>query len=89
MRYCRWFLQFVRNGVDILENLFVSDEAWFHLSGYVNSQNSRFGSSEVVAISNISQETLKKVVRNKLTRVNTCYAENGGHFQHLTYCKIL
>jgi hypothetical protein len=25
---------------------FFSDEAWFHLSGYVNSQNSRFWSSE-------------------------------------------
>jgi hypothetical protein len=25
---------------------FFSDEAWFHLSGYVNSQNSRFRSSE-------------------------------------------
>jgi hypothetical protein len=36
-----------------------------------------------VALSNISQETLKKVVRNMVTRVNTCYAENGGHFQHL------
>jgi hypothetical protein len=36
-----------------------------------------------VAISNISQETLKKVVRNMVTRMNTCYAENGGHFQHL------
>jgi hypothetical protein len=33
-----------------------------------------------VAISNISQETSKKVVR---MRVNTCYAENGGHFKHL------
>jgi hypothetical protein len=38
-----------------------------------------------VAISNISQETLKKVVRNMVTRVNTCYAQNGGHFQHLLY----
>jgi hypothetical protein len=36
-----------------------------------------------VAISNISQETLKKVVRNMVTRVNTCYAENTGHFQRL------
>jgi hypothetical protein len=36
-----------------------------------------------VAISNISQETLKKVMRNMVTRVNTCYAENGGHFQNL------
>jgi hypothetical protein len=36
-----------------------------------------------VAVLNISQETLKKVVRNMVTRVNTCYAENGSHFQHL------
>jgi hypothetical protein len=36
-----------------------------------------------VAISNISQETLKKVVWNMVTRVNTCYGENGSHFQHL------
>jgi hypothetical protein len=36
-----------------------------------------------VAISNISQETLKKVVPNMATRVSVCYAENDGHFQHL------
>jgi hypothetical protein len=48
----------------------------------LNSQNSRFLSSEV-AISNISQETLKKVVRNMVTRENTCYAKNGCHFQLL------
>jgi predicted transcriptional regulator len=40
-----------------------------------------------VAISNISQDTLKKVVRNMVTRVNTCYAENGGLFN--IYSKIL
>jgi hypothetical protein len=28
------------------ECLFFPDEAWFHLNGYVNSQNSRFWSSE-------------------------------------------
>jgi hypothetical protein len=36
-----------------------------------------------VAISSVSQIYLKKVVRNMGTRLNTCYAENGGHFQHL------
>jgi hypothetical protein len=36
-----------------------------------------------VTILNISQETLKKVVRNMVTCVNTWYAENGGHFQNL------
>jgi hypothetical protein len=46
MRYCRWFRQFVRNGVDILKNVFFSNEAWFHLCGLVNSQYSRFWSIE-------------------------------------------
>jgi hypothetical protein len=46
MRYCRWFRQFVGNGVDILQNVSFSNEAWFLLSGYVNSQNSRFWSSD-------------------------------------------
>jgi hypothetical protein len=36
-----------------------------------------------VAISNISRETLKKVVRNMVTRVDRCDAENGGNFHHL------
>jgi hypothetical protein len=36
----------VQNGIGILENVFFPDEAWFHLSGYENSQNSRFWSSE-------------------------------------------
>jgi hypothetical protein len=51
MGYCRWFRQFVRNGVDILENVFFFHEAWFHLSGYVNSQNSRFWGSEIPHLS--------------------------------------
>jgi hypothetical protein len=46
MCYCRWFQQFFWNGVDILQNVFFPNEAWFHLSGYVNSQNSRFWSNE-------------------------------------------
>jgi hypothetical protein len=38
------------------------------------------------AISNIppppKKKTLKKVVRNMVTNVDTCLSENGGHFQH-------
>jgi hypothetical protein len=33
------------NGEDILDVTFFTDEAWFHLSGYVNSQNSRVWSA--------------------------------------------
>jgi hypothetical protein len=42
----RWFTHFIRGGIDILDKVLCSDEAWFHLSGYVNSQNSRKLSAE-------------------------------------------
>jgi hypothetical protein len=42
-----------------------------------------FKQNTEVAISNISQETSKKVVRKMVIRVNTSYAENGDHFQRL------
>jgi hypothetical protein len=28
------------------ETIFMTDEAWFHLSGYVNSENSRYWATE-------------------------------------------
>jgi hypothetical protein len=34
------------NTVDILDITFFTDEAWFNLSGYINTQNSRLWSSE-------------------------------------------
>jgi hypothetical protein len=46
MNYCNWLLQFVRNGKKSMDNLYFSDEAWFHLDGYVNSQNSRIWSTD-------------------------------------------
>jgi uncharacterized protein YkuJ len=40
--YCKWSLHFLeREGEDILDVTFFTDEAYFHLSGYINSQNSR------------------------------------------------
>jgi len=40
--YCKWLLDFLdRDGEDILDVTFFTDEAYFHLSGYINSQNSR------------------------------------------------
>jgi hypothetical protein len=39
--YFKWFLDFLdREGEDILDVTFFRDEAYFHLSGYINSQNS-------------------------------------------------
>jgi hypothetical protein len=33
--------------VDILDVTFFTDETWFHLSGYVNTQNTQLWSSEI------------------------------------------
>jgi hypothetical protein len=44
--YCRWFQTFIEENPGILDYTWFSDEAWFHLSGYVNSQNTRLWGSE-------------------------------------------
>jgi hypothetical protein len=42
MMYCRWFRTFIDENPGILVYTLFSD-AWFHLSGYVNSQNTFVG----------------------------------------------
>ena len=44
--YCRWFQTLLKENPGILDYTWFSDEAWFYLSGYVNSQNSRIWASE-------------------------------------------
>jgi hypothetical protein len=39
--FCNWLLHNVHNGISDPNLFFMSDEAWFHVSGYVNAQNSR------------------------------------------------
>jgi hypothetical protein len=46
LQYFRWFTHFIRGCINILDKVFYSDEACVHLSGYVNSQNSRIWSAE-------------------------------------------
>ena len=46
VRYCNWLLHVVERDPDILKVTWFTDEAWFHLSGYVNSQNTRVWASE-------------------------------------------
>lgn len=48
LQFCRSFLQFYRcNGcTDWLNNVFFSDEAWFHKTGYINAKNYRIWSTE-------------------------------------------
>lgn len=46
IEYCQWFNENLRNDDNILDLTFFSDEAWFHLSGYINSQNYRTWATE-------------------------------------------
>jgi hypothetical protein len=46
MMYCRWFQTFIDENPGILDYTWLSDKAWFHLSGYVNSKNTRLWGSE-------------------------------------------
>jgi hypothetical protein len=46
IHFCRCFLQsVVESGIDS-KLTFFSDEAWFHLQGYINTQNNRYWSSQ-------------------------------------------
>jgi len=41
VNYRRWFKNLIRDNIGVLDQVFFTDEAWFHLSGYVNSLNYR------------------------------------------------
>ena len=45
-QFCEWlFNEITMNGLN-MDLFLISDESWFHLSGYVNSQNNRFWAAE-------------------------------------------
>ncbi|PNF15704.1 hypothetical protein B7P43_G12455 [Cryptotermes secundus] len=46
VRFCNWFINHVHDGLLDPKLTFFTDEANFNLSGYVNSQNNRYWSSE-------------------------------------------
>jgi hypothetical protein len=46
VHFCNWFLQSVVEGEIDPQSKFFSDEAWFHLQGYINTQNNRHWSSQ-------------------------------------------
>jgi hypothetical protein len=46
VEYCEWFSDInTANGEDILGIIFFTDDVWFHLSNYVNNQNSHICST--------------------------------------------
>jgi hypothetical protein len=60
VNFCSWFLQYIVEGeIDSQLTLF-SDEAWFHLQGYINTQNNFYWSSQSP---NVTQEVLLHPVK--------------------------
>lgn len=45
-RFCQAMLNNIERNEERVHNLWMSDEAHFHLSGYVNKQNFRYWSSD-------------------------------------------
>jgi hypothetical protein len=46
IHFCNWFLQSVVEGEIDLQPTFFSDEAWFRLQGYINTQNNQYWDSQ-------------------------------------------
>jgi hypothetical protein len=42
VHFCSWFIQSVVGGEIDSQLAFFSDDAWFHLQGYINTQNNRY-----------------------------------------------
>jgi hypothetical protein len=47
VHFCNWFLQSVVEGEIDPQLTFCSEEAWFHLQGYKNTQNNHYWSSQI------------------------------------------
>ncbi len=39
LNFCQWLLNFSRNNIAVFNQMFFTNEAWFHLHGFVNTQN--------------------------------------------------
>jgi hypothetical protein len=46
VHFCSWFLQSIVEGEFNPQLTFIYEEAWFHLKGYINTQNSCYWSSQ-------------------------------------------
>ena len=56
VNYCRWFKNLIRCNTGVLDQVFFTDEVWFHLSVYINSQN--YGTSRTENPHNYTENPL-------------------------------
>jgi hypothetical protein len=98
VHFCNWFLQSVVKGEIDLRLTFFSEEAWFHLQGYVNMQNNRYSSSQNAHLTREVQlhpvtvgvwcavsarRIVGPVFFNETINCERYLCVQGQHFQHL------
>jgi hypothetical protein len=98
MTYCHWFQTFIDENPGILDYTWFSDEAWLHLSDYVDSQKTRLWGSEnshalfkeplhsqkVGVFCALSQRRIIEPMFFDTTVTSQVHIEHtGGHFQQL------
>jgi hypothetical protein len=99
--FCSWLLQSVI-GETNRPLAFFSDEAWFHLQGYINTQNNRYWSSQNPHLTHEVQPHLVKVgvwcavspriavpvFFNETINCERYLRAEGQHFQRTEICGL-
>jgi hypothetical protein len=81
--YSEWFQISVVQYSGILDVTWFPDEAWFHLSGYVKSQNTHLSVAATYKFAAIAPAMLAQTLANIEPLVGLCLQAEGNKFQHL------
>jgi hypothetical protein len=59
LQFCENLLAKIKENANFIENLWMSDEAHFHLTGYVNKQNMRYWAQTMLRFTSVRYTVLK------------------------------
>lgn len=90
LQYCRWFTHFIPGGTHIADDIFYSDEALLHLSGYVNRQTVEYKSWKPAQFPSKTVTVKSRAVSRRLTigpifiseTENSCVLPRTGYEFH-------
>jgi hypothetical protein len=98
--FCSWLLQSVFEGEIDPQLTFYSDEAWFHLQRYINTQNNRYWSSQNPYLTHevpphsvkvgvwcviIARRIVVPVIFSEIINCEWYLRVEGQHFQYLLW----
>jgi hypothetical protein len=79
MAYCWWLQAFLNEHPGILDFVWFADKTWFHLSGYMNSQNTWVWAAENLHVYRVPQGATAPTEGQSLV-CNFHMADNRAHF---------